>query len=117
MSVLITDRMIGLRRRGQAFDAHGFPAPAAVEEETPLYPGLARERGDGGWTLSVDEALWPIREDDILFDDRGTEWLAVTADHLRNDLDSLVNYIRVDARQRQGSSTEPGGPEFVGRPS
>jgi hypothetical protein len=29
---------------------------------------------------SVDEALWPIRRDDVLFDDRGTEWLAVEAD-------------------------------------
>lgn len=116
MAVLIADRMIGLRRRGQTFDAHGFPVPGAVEQETPLYPGLARERGgDGGWTLSVDEALWPIREDDVLFDDRGTEWLAITSDHLRNEIDPLVNYVRVDARQRQPGGTEPGGPEFVGR--
>jgi hypothetical protein len=116
MAVLITDRMIGIRRRATVYDAHGFPIPGATEDVTPLYPGLARERGgDGGWTLSVDEALWPIREDDVLFDDRGIEWLAITADHLRNEIDNLVNYIRVDARQRQSGGTEPGGPEFVGR--
>jgi hypothetical protein len=115
VSVLVTDRLIGLRRRAEVYDAHGFPIPGAEAAATPLYPGLARERGDGGWTLSVDEALWPIRENDVLFDDRGTQWLAGVAEHLRNEIDPLVNYVRVDAHQRQTGGTEPGGPEFVGR--
>jgi hypothetical protein len=115
VSVLITDRRIGLRRRSETFDAHGFPVPGGTTAETPLYPGLARERGDGGWTLSLDEALWPVRENDVLFDDRGTEWVALQADRLRNEIDNLVNYVRCEARQRVPGGSEPGGPEFAGR--
>lgn len=115
MTVLVTDRQIGIRRRATTYDAHGFPVPGGTESSTALYPGLARERGDGGWTLSVDETLWPVRTQDILFDDQGNEWVADRADHLRNEVDDLVNYVRVDAHQRQPGGTEPGGPEFVGR--
>lgn len=116
MSVLIVNAMIGIRRRDFTIDAHGTLVPGPEGPvETPM-PGLTRERGDGGWTLSVDEALWPVRENDVLIDvGTGREWLVLTADHLRNELDCLVNYVRCDARERQGAATEPGGPEFVGR--
>jgi hypothetical protein len=116
MAVLITNATVGIRRREFTYDAHGTRVPGALGPvETPM-PALVRERGDGGWTLSVDEALWPVREYDVLADaDTGQEWLALVIDHLRNEVDDLVNYVRIDARERVAGATEPGGPEFVGR--
>lgn len=117
MAVLMANTQLGLRRRvaGGTKNAHGERVGDEWEPVGAFYPARTKERADGGWALGVDPALWPVRKDDLLVDPDGGEWLVRTSDLIRNNVDSRVDWIRVDANQRAGAHTEPGGPEFVGR--
>jgi hypothetical protein len=108
---------LGIARRADpTYDAHGSPVPGGYGATEGPWPGLGRERGDGGWALNLDPAAWPVREHDLIVEpSTGRAFLVLTADLLQNTYDPIVDHVRVEARQRVGTSTEPGGPEFSAR--
>lgn len=117
MTVLMPNTTATLRRREEApaLNAHGervsggFTDPVAE----PL-PALIEQRGDGGWSLSIDDALWPVREGDAIVSD-GRVFIVRTADHLINVYDSTVNYVRCEGLRVSTEGTEPQDSWFVGR--
>lgn len=116
MSVLLPNDSLSLRRAAEpTFDAHGAYVRGSWAAPIGPYPGAARESAQGVWTLCLDIALWPVREGDVVVSDSGQEWLVTTSQALHNVVDPTVDYVRCEAHERQGSSTEPTGPEFVGR--
>lgn len=117
MAVLMVNASLGVRRRQDGGrDAHGEPLPADWAAVGALLPGRVSEAADGSWSLGADPSLWPVRQRDLLVDDAGNEWLVDTADLIQNNLDDSVDWIKVTAHQRTAAgSTEPGGPEYVGR--
>jgi hypothetical protein len=109
--------ILGLRRQGElVYDSHGFPVRNTVGPLVGRWPGRTRERGDGGWSIALDLAAWPVRQHDVVVDTgSGREWVVLTADPIKNNIDPACDYIRIDAREVVAGGTEPGGPEFVGR--
>jgi hypothetical protein len=103
------DRPLGVRRRGPgARDAHGEPTGGAHGPLFGPWPGAAREGADGSWSLRVDPQAWPVTAGDLVVNpDTGDSWLVRSAALLRNNLDSTVDYVRVDAMERiDATSTE-----------
>jgi hypothetical protein len=118
LAVVMTNTTLGLRRRADgAYDAHGERSNGALGAEIGPYPGRSSEQPDGSWTLAVDPALWPVRENDVIVESvSGTRlWVVKSAKLLRNNLDPVVDYIRVEAAQQVAAGTEPGGTQFAGR--
>lgn len=117
MVVLLPNTALAVRRAAApTYDAHGVPVRGAYGQATAAYPGLTRERDDGGWTLSLHPELWPLRKDDVVVEPgTGREWTVVAAILCKNDFDGYVNYVRTDARERKTGGTEPGGAEFTAR--
>lgn len=108
MAVLMADRNLAVRKRGAgALDGHGEPVGGAWGTMLGPWPGRAREAADGGWTLAVDPAGWPLSAGDLVVDaGTGQSWIARGTALLTNNLDSTVNYVRVDAQERVGAATE-----------
>lgn len=119
MSVLLPNATLGLRRQvwdNTARNAHGERLSGNWEPATALYGGRTNERADGGWSLAVDAALWPIKQGDMIVSDTGAAWIVNTADLIQNNYDHTVDWVRIDGYERETSGgTEPGGPQFVGR--
>jgi hypothetical protein len=119
VSVLIVNTELGLRRRADpTLDEHGTEVGGGYGPEQGPRPGLTREIGtNGAWVLSVDDQLWPIRAGDIITEPSAhREFLVTTASFMKHDIETSINYCRVEARERVTGGTEPGGPEFTGRP-
>lgn len=111
MAVLLPDCRLGVRRRSVASsDAHGEPVIGPPEPVLGPWPGRKREQPDGTWLLSVDVAAWPLRDGDLVVDpDADVAWLVSAATVLRNRVDPIVDYIRVEAQERRAGHTEPVG--------
>lgn len=108
-----------LRRRVEAggLNAHGERVAGDFADPVgePL-PALIEQRGDGGWSLSLDDGLWPVREGDAVISD-GRVFIIRTADHLINVFDATVNYVRCEGLRVTSQGTEPQDSWFVGRES
>jgi hypothetical protein len=109
MAVLMADRSLSVRHRSPGtLDSHGDVVGGAWGAVQGPWPGRAHEGPNGAWTLAVDEAAWPVLAGDIIVQpDNGRQWIATTAQLMQNNLDSSVNYVRVDALERVGTNTEP----------
>ena len=109
MAVLMASRNLAVHKRGPGvLDAHGEPVGGAWDgPQYGPWPGRATEQSDGAWALAVDPDAWPLKAGDMVVDvDRQQRWLVIAATLLTNNLDSSVNYVRVDAREREGAATE-----------
>jgi len=115
VSVLLADRRLGIRRRGvKTTSAYGQDVLGPDEDPQGPWPGRARERGDGSWSLGVDSAALPVRVNDVVWDaDSGQEWLVAAHEHLVNAADDTVDYLRIEARLRtgEGQTEVAGAPE------
>ena len=116
MAVLIANTHLGVKRRGApTVDAHGFPSGGTYDVMDGPWPGLTKQRGDGGWQINLDDAAWPVREHDLIVEPvTGREFLVITADRLQNTASPVVDHIRCEARLRVSGGTQPGGPQFEG---
>lgn len=113
MAVLLADRRLGVRRRGPGtVGAHGDRVPGGYGPVLGPMPGRAEEGPDvpegqtGGrtWTLAVDPGLWPVTPGDLVVDAvTGQEWLVTSADLLKNNADSAVDYVAVRAHAHTGA--------------
>lgn len=117
MSVLYPDRTLGVRRRGLVEDALGdLIPPTGPGDDAGAFPGRARELPDGSWRLAVDPALWPVRENDTVYDSgNGQSWVVREAQLLANQIEKSVDYVRVIAAEIRVGGAEPRDPWFVGR--
>lgn len=117
VSVLLPNATLGLRRRDAApgRDSRGGRLPAGWGAVVGLYDGRTKENTDGTWSLGLDPALWPVRMDDMVIDTTGRSWLVRSADFLRNNVDPVVDWVRVSANLRADGGTTPGGGWFVAR--
>lgn len=117
MSVLLPNATLGVRRRSDATErnSHGQRVPAGWGPVVGFRDGRTSENAQGTWNLGVDPDLWPVRKDDLVIDTAGSSWLVVTADLIRNNYDSTVDWVRITANRRSGGGTEPGGSWFVAR--
>jgi len=116
--VLIHNTTATLRRRDDSaggLNSHGERVGGAFAEPVgdPL-PALIEQRGDGGWSVNLDDALWPVRQGDAVISE-GRVFIIRTADHLTNAFDSTVNYVRCEALRVNSKGTEPQDSWFVGR--
>lgn len=112
MSVLLTDRQLGVRRATTATDGHGSTYPTGWGTLAGPWPGRAAEGPDvpagqtagRTWVLAVDPAGWPLDQGDLVVElQQGAtvaEWLVTSADILTNNADPSVDYIRVEAHLR-----------------
>lgn len=119
MSVLLANAMLGLRRRADKDErnSHGERVPQGwgTVVNGRLYEGRTRESSDGTWSLGLDDALFPVRQGDMVISSTGLAWTVNTADLLTNNFDATVNWIRVAASKISVGGTEPGGAWFVAR--
>jgi hypothetical protein len=118
VAVLLTNTTLGLRRRADGpYDAHGERQNGALGATLGPWPGRTQEQGDGTWSLALDPAAWPVRENDLVVESApgSRVWVVQSAQLLRNNADPVVDYIRVTGAQQTVAGTEPGGVEFVGR--
>lgn len=117
MAVLIPNAKVGIRRRIEgALNAHG-ERTAAGHEAAPsaLLPAQVEQRADGGWSISLDPELWPVRQGDLLTGDDGATYSVLSADFLTNALEPLVNHVLCEALRVGAEGTEPADPWFPGR--
>jgi hypothetical protein len=116
VTVLMPNARLTVRRRTQGTrDAYGQRVNAGWGPLGAFHDGRTNETADATWNLGIDPALWPIRRDDLIISESGGSWLVQTADLIRNNLDSYVDWVRVTAQHRSNGFTEPGGAWFVGR--
>lgn len=111
MGVLLVNTALGVRRlRSRQRDGHGWPQPGpGWEDPVGPWPGRTAEDTDGSWLLGLDPRGWPLAGGDLVIEpDTGREWLVLTADLLRNNLDPTVDYVRVTAHERGPHGTEAG---------
>lgn len=110
---------LALRRRVESAgrDPHGEPLPGRTvgySAPSASLPAYAREEADGSWLLCLDDALWPVRQGDLVVGGGG-QWLINTSHRAQNSLDHSVDYVRCTGAQQVAAGTEPGGAQFVGR--
>lgn len=118
MVVLIPNSTATLRRRddeGAELNSHGERVAGTFQDPVgaPL-PAFIEQRGDGGWAVNLDDALWPVRQGDAVISE-GRVFIVRTADHLTNAFDATVNYVRCEALRVNSEGTEPQDSWFVGR--
>lgn len=104
-----------LRRQEAGFDEHGERVRNGFVAAGAMHPARVRQRGDGGWAIGVDTALWPVRQGDLILDEQGYTYLVETSDLITNNVRSDVDWVRVAALVRSAGSTTPGDAWSVGR--
>jgi hypothetical protein len=111
----MADRMLALRCRAAAPDAHGDLAAAGFQPAGAAYPGIANigpdappyQPGGRQWTLSCDPALWPVAQQDMIVDARsGQAWIVLSADLRTHTTFPLVSYIDIQAHSYDGDGTK-----------
>jgi hypothetical protein len=118
MAVLLADRMLGARARTLAgADTHGDRYATSWGPLRGPWPGRAMEGPDvpvgqsGGrtWRLAADPEAWPLAPGDLIEEISGSgtvvrDWLVTSADLLHHSVDPAVDYIRVEAHIRTGTT-------------
>ena len=116
MPVLIDNATATIRRRVEgAENAHGERVAEGWGAGLAMLPAFIQERGDGGFTIGLDDSLWPVRVGDLVVDGEGKTYLVQTTALLRNAADPTVDWIRTTALYHDGDGTDPGDVWFVGR--
>ena len=117
MTVLMPNASATIRRRVEgALNAHGERTSAGLSARaTPLLPALIEQRSDGGWSASLDPALWPVRKNDVIDDHGGRTFVVITSDLLENVFEPMVNHVLCEVQNVTADGTEPVDPWFVAR--
>jgi hypothetical protein len=117
VSVLYPDRTLGVRRRDLVEDDLGdLIPPTGTGTDAGAFPGRAREQQDGSWRLALDPRLWPVRENDVVYDQAtGQSWVVRETTLLTNHIEPVVDYIRIVGAEMRVGGAEPRDPWFVGR--
>ncbi len=108
MAVQLPNTRLGVVRRAEVYDAHGYPVPGPAQALAGPWPARSSEGADGSWVLALDPAAWPVDERTVVVEPTtGVEWTVLTADLLTNNVSPIVDYVRVTAHQRVAGHTEP----------
>jgi hypothetical protein len=96
MAVILSSGLYGVRRRIHPFprDAQGAPVPGGLGAVAGPLPGDARREDTGEYSIRLDPALWPLREDDAVTGPAGQVWIIEGLPQLRtNNADPALDYI------------------------
>lgn len=115
MSVIMADRMLAVRSRIAAPDAHGDQAAGGFGPPGTAYPGIANigpdvplyQPGGRTWTLVVDDHLWPVNQQDLIVDvNTGDMWQVTSADLIRHTIMPLLDHIEIEAHSYTTEGTK-----------
>jgi hypothetical protein len=97
--VILSDGSYSVRKRTHEYtrDGHGTPVPGSPGSASAALPGAATEQPDGTYTLRLDPALWPLREDDLIDGPSSRTWIIESAVLRVNNADSAIDYVAVTA--------------------
>lgn len=93
--------LLGVQARVEQDDAHGYSRPTDQGALRGPWPARTRRRADGGWSLSLDPAAWPVRKGDVVVEvvagDPARKWVVGTAEQRTNNVAPDADYVAVEA--------------------